>query len=95
MARGLKAPMACIINAAPPITRGHRQTSAVAETRAVLMSMGAPVLPGQVSQRSSLSHALISGLSVDEYDPEGRACAEIGALWSTISELAHTFPRHA
>jgi chromosome partitioning protein len=33
--------------------------------------------------------------SVDEYDPEGRACAEIGAMWSTISELAHTFPRHA
>lgn len=95
MARSLKAPMACIINAAPPITRGDRQTSAVAETRAVLMSMGAPVLPGQVSQRASLSHALISGQSVDEYDPEGRACAEIGAMWSTISELAHTFPRHA
>ncbi|ACL58372.1 ParA family protein [Methylobacterium nodulans] len=95
MARSLKAPMACIINAAPPTTRGERQTSAVAETRAVLASMGAPVLPGQVSQRASLSHALITGQSVDEYDPHGRATAEIAAMWSTVSELARSLPRHA
>ncbi|WP_336492329.1 ParA family protein [Methylobacterium nigriterrae] len=95
MARSLKAPMACIINAAPPLMRGERQTNAVAETRAVLTSMGVPVLPGQVSQRASLSHALISGQSVDEYDPQGRATAEIAALWQTASELARTFPRHA
>ncbi|ACA17533.1 Cobyrinic acid ac-diamide synthase [Methylobacterium sp. 4-46] len=95
MARSLKAPMACVINAAPPPGRGERQTSAVAETRAVLTNMGAPVLPGQVSQRASLSHALISGQSVDEYDPDGRAAAEIAAVWSTVSELARSFPRHA
>ncbi|WP_336490711.1 ParA family protein [Methylobacterium nigriterrae] len=95
MARSLKAPIACIINAAPPLMRGERQTSAVAETRAVLTSLGAPVLPGQVSQRASLSHALISGQSVDEYDPHGRATAEMVALWQTTSELARTLPRHA
>lgn len=95
MARSLKAPLACIINAAPPITRGDTQVSTVAETRAVLMSMGAPVLPGQISQRVSLSYALIGGQSVDEYEPEGRACAEVGAMWATICELARTFPRQA
>ena len=42
----------------------------------MLADMGAPVLPGQVSQRASLSHALISGQSVNEYDPEGRAAGE-------------------
>jgi chromosome partitioning protein len=94
MARSLKAPIACIINAAPPITR-EVETSIVAEARAVLVGMGAPVLPGQVSQRASLSHALISGQSVNEYDPDSRAALEIGAMWSAVSELARTFPRKA
>lgn len=93
MARQLKAPMACIINAAPVVTRGGGQASVVAETRAVLAAMGAPVLPGQVSQRASLSHALILGQSVGEYDPEGRATAEIGAMWSNVTQLARTFHR--
>ncbi|MFJ7441272.1 AAA family ATPase [Methylorubrum thiocyanatum] len=93
MARSLKAPIACIINAAPPITR-EAETAIVAEARAVLTEMGAPVLPGQVSQRASLSHALISGQSVNEYDPEGRAAAEIAAMWSAVTDLARAFPRN-
>lgn len=93
MARSLKAPIACIINAAPPITRGETETAIVAEARAILVGMGAPVLPGQVSQRASLSHALISGQSVSEYDPESRAAAEIGTMWSAVSSLAREFPR--
>ncbi|GJE56944.1 ParA family protein [Methylobacterium thuringiense] len=93
MARSLKAPIACVINAAPPITRGETETSIVAEARAVLVGMGAPVLPGQVSQRASLSHALITGQSVNEYDPDSRAAGEIGAMWSAVAELAGAFPR--
>lgn len=92
MARSLKAPIACVINAAPPITR-EAETAIVAEARAVLAEMGAPVLPGQVSQRASLSHALISGQSVNEYDPDGRAAAEIAAMWSAVTDLAREFPR--
>lgn len=93
MARSLKAPIACVINAAPPITRGETETSIVAEARAVLVEMGAPVLLGQVSQRASLSHALITGQSVNEYDPDSRAAIEIGAMWSAVAELAQAFPR--
>jgi chromosome partitioning protein len=93
MARSLKAPIACVINAAPPITRGETETAIVAEARAVLVGMGAPVLPGQVSQRASLSHALITGQSVNEYDPDSRAAGEIGAMWSAVAELAGAFPR--
>ncbi|MCC0808315.1 ParA family protein [Methylobacterium sp. W2] len=93
MARSLKAPIACIINAAPPITRGETETTIVAEARAILVGMGAPVLPDQVSQRASLSHALISGQSVSEYDPDSRAAAEIGVMWLAVSSLAREFPR--
>jgi chromosome partitioning protein len=92
MARALKAPIACIINAAPPITR-ENEPSVVAEARMVLTSMGAPVLAGQVSQRASFSHALITGQSVTEYDPDGRAAGEIAAMWSAVTKLAETFPR--
>src|ERR1700712_2171809 len=87
MARSLEAQVACIINAAPAITRRKKPTSVVIETRDVLTSMGAAVLPGQVSQRASLSHALISGRSVNEYDPDSRAATEIGAMWSAIVQL--------
>ena len=59
----------------------------------MLSGMGAPVLPGQVSQRASLSHALISGQAVNEYDPEGRAAGEIANMWSAVAELARNFPR--
>ncbi|KZB99360.1 Chromosome-partitioning ATPase Soj [Methylobacterium radiotolerans] len=94
MARALKAPIACIINAAPPITR-ENETSIVAEARAFLAGMEAPVLPGQISQRASFSHALITGQAVSEYEPDGRAAAEIQAMWSAVTELARAFPRNA
>lgn len=95
MAKVLKAPMACVINAAPPITRGETETSIVAEARAVLISMGAPVLPGQISQRAAFSHALITGQAVTEYDPDSRAAAEIAIMWAAVTNLARTFPRKA
>lgn len=93
MARSLKAPIACVINAAPPITRGDTETAIVAEARALLTGMGAPVLPGQVSQRASLSHALITGQAVNEFEPDGRASREIEAMWTATVSLARTFPR--
>lgn len=92
MARSLKAPIACVINAAPPITR-ESETMIVAEARALLTEMGAPVLPGQVSQRASLSHALITGQSVNEFEPDGRAAREIETMWASVVELAQTFKR--
>lgn len=92
MARTLKAPLACVLNACPPITR-ENETAIVSEARAVLASMGAPVLPGQVSQRASLSHALITGQSVNEFEPDGRAASEIEAMWSAVAEMARTFKR--
>ncbi len=92
MARSLKAPIACFINAAPPITR-ESETAITAEARALLTEMGAPVLPGQISQRASFSHALISGQAVSEFEPDGRAAGETEAMWSAVAQLARTFSR--
>jgi chromosome partitioning protein len=86
MARTLRAPMVAVISHAPPPTR-ETEPSLVAEARAVLESMGAPVLPGQVSQRAALSHALISGQAVSEFEPGGRAAGEIEAAWKAITRI--------
>ena len=94
MARKLKAPVACILNACPPITR-EAETTIVGEARGVLTDMGAPVLPGQVSQRASFSHALITGQAVTEFEPDGRAAREIDVMWTAVVQLARTFPRTA
>ena len=71
---------------APPPTR-ETEPSLVSEARAVLESMGAPVLPGQVSQRAALSHALITGQAVNEFEPGGRAAGEIEAAWKAITRI--------
>lgn len=92
MARALKAPIACVLNACPPITR-EAETAITAEARALLTEMGAPVLPGQVSQRASFSHALISGQAVSEFEPDGRAAREVDVMWSAVVQLARTFSR--
>lgn len=36
-------------------------------------------------QRVAFSHALIDGRAVNEYDPNGKAAAEIARLWRHIS----------
>lgn len=90
MARSLKAPIACVLNACPPITR-EAETSIVAEARGLLTNMGVPVLPGQISQRASLSHALITGQAVGEFEPDGRAAREVETMWAAVTQLAHTF----
>ena len=54
------------------------------EARETLKHMGAEVAEAVIAQRVALSHAIISGSTVTEYDPEGRAAAEIAALWSEV-----------
>jgi chromosome partitioning protein len=80
-----KSPIA-IINAAPPRT-GLTEPSIVSEARQALHQMGAIVAETVIAQRVALSHAVISGSTVGEYEPQGRAAAEISALWAEISWL--------
>ncbi len=77
-----KNPLA-IINAAPPRT-GSLEPSIVLEARLLLQRMGARVAETVISQRVALSHAIISGSTVGEYEPQGRAATEIAALWAEI-----------
>lgn len=77
-----KIPLA-VINHAPPRT-GSGEPSIVAEARETLIRMGVTVATSVISQRVALSHAVIAGQTVNEYEPEGRAAAEILTLWREI-----------
>ncbi len=79
IARLAKAPAAVVINAAP---RGRRLAE---EARAVLERQGVRVLDAVLHQRAAYSHAVIDGRSVHEYEPDGKAAAEIEALYHTLT----------
>lgn len=86
MATTLKAPIVAVINHAPPRV-GVGEPGLVGEARAVLERMGLPVLPGYVAQRAALAHALIEGRAVSEFDPDGKAAAEIAGAWRAIQKI--------
>lgn len=77
IAKTAKKPFAVILNAAP---RGKLAD----ECRAFLEKNSVPVLAITVHQWASLGHALFDGRSVHEFEPDGKATAEIEALYSHL-----------
>ena len=83
LAKRVGRPALAVINHAPPRT-GAAEPSIVTEARETLKHMGANVAETVIAQRVALSHAIISGSTVNEYEPDGRAAAEIAALWREV-----------
>jgi chromosome partitioning protein len=82
MLTAAKTPHAVVINVAP---HGFRL---VEEARAALAKSGVvTVLPDVVHQYAALSHAVIDGSSVHEYDPDGPAAVEIEQLYNHVTRL--------
>ena len=75
-----KKPVAVVINAAP---RGKLAD----EARAALERQGIMVIDTVLHQRAAYSHAVIDGRSVHEYEPDGKAAAEIDELYNQITRL--------
>jgi chromosome partitioning protein len=80
IAKVAKTPAAVVINAAP---RGRLAE----EARAALEQQGISVLDLVIHQRAAYSHAVIDGRSVHEYEPDGKAAAEIDELYNLITRL--------
>lgn len=72
-----------VLNACPP-PKLFGEPRIVREAREALKVYGLPVCEVAVSHRAALSHALIDGLAVAEFDAGGKAAQEIGRLWDTI-----------
>ena len=72
----MKKPYAVVLNACPPSARG--EPSVVRESREVLAPH--PVAPMTLSNRVAFSYAAIDGSAVTEFEPDGRAAAELRDL---------------
>ena len=75
-----KTPAAVVINAAP---RGKLAD----EARAALQQQGITVIEPVLHHRAAYSHAVIDGRSVHEYEPEGKAAAEIDELFACVQRF--------
>jgi chromosome partitioning protein len=83
-----KAPLA-VLNHAPPQVAAS-EPSIVIEAREALRTMGADVAGPAIAQRVALSHAIIAGQTVNEYEPNGKAAAEMSALWRELETRMET-----
>lgn len=58
----------------------------IAETRAVLANYGLLIAPMEITDRRAFARAVASGLSVTEFESDGKAAAEIRLLWNWLKE---------
>lgn len=79
-----QTPLVCVLNGVPP--RGPRQQQA----RDVLESLSVPVCPASLGQRAAIDHAAALGLVAQEYEPNGKAAAEIAAVYSFTINLVNS-----
>lgn len=72
---------ACIVANQMPPSRRHR--AAWLETG--LGAVGLEVAPAELAHRVAYSHALAAGQGVCEFEPNGKAAAEVDALWQWVA----------
>jgi chromosome partitioning protein len=65
-------------------TRGE---ALVAEVTEALATFGLSPAPAAIHLRAAYSHAIPGGLSAQEYDPKGKAAAEVAALYEWLQKL--------
>lgn len=59
----------------------------VIEARKALEGYKLPVLDVEITERRAFARAVASGRAVSEFEPEGRAAAEIERLWREVRRL--------
>jgi chromosome partitioning protein len=83
-------PSYVVVNAAPPQGRRHEDAKAVIEKMHQLQ-----VLPAHLTQRNAFSDSIIAGQTVTEYEPQGRAAAEIDAIYSLILSITQSLKKRS
>lgn len=81
--RATRTSAAIVLNGCPA-PRSGSEAALTAEARQVLGSYGLPVAPVSITLRAALAHALTGGQAVTEYEPEGKAAAELRELWAYL-----------
>lgn len=84
--KGVQKPALIVMNATPPPRAGAAEAAIAAEARRALAAYDVPVAPVSIASRADLAHALVGGLAVNEFAPNGKASAELGALYSILEK---------
>jgi chromosome partitioning protein len=74
------------------LTQIDVQGSMQNEARAQLAGLGIAVLPGGLGSRAAFRHSTLSGRSVTEYEPHGKAAKEAEGLYKTVCKLVTKSP---
>jgi chromosome partitioning protein len=83
--KSIKGRAAIVLNGCPfPGKNGER--AIVSEAREALAGYGLPVAPAAISYRAALSHSLIDGKAVTEFETNGKAAEEIRELMNWINQ---------
>ena len=77
-------PVAVVLNGVP--ARGPKREQATE----ILKSMGLPVCPASFGYRAAFDHAGAFGLNAQEYEPRGKAAAEIELVYKFMSKLINS-----
>ncbi|MBV8094087.1 MAG: AAA family ATPase [Acetobacteraceae bacterium] len=64
-----------------------------AETTELVTEIGLQVAPVRLSERAAFRHATGSGQAAQEIEPDGKAAAEVAAVWRWICEQVSMPPR--
>ena len=75
-----KAKGVIVLSACPP------RAPEVMEAREALAAYGLPVFEGEITERRAFSRAVATGRAVTEFEADGKAAAEIRALWAWIQQ---------
>ena len=75
-------PFLCVLNGVPP--RGPRQPQA----HRLLTDLGVPVCTASLGLRAAVDYAAAAGDSAQEYEPRGKAAAEIAAVYASVRHAA-------
>lgn len=78
--RAAKAKAVFVLSACPP------RAPEVVETREALGGYGLPVAPVEITDRRAFARAVASGRAVTEFEGDGKAAAEVRALWVWLRE---------
>jgi chromosome partitioning protein len=89
-----KAPAFIVLNGTPA-ARGIGEASVTADARRALADYGISVAPISIGLRASLAHALVDGRAVNEFDPTGKAAAEMNKLWQLTEQTLWPSARHS
>jgi chromosome partitioning protein len=78
LAKAALKPAYVVLNAVPP------RSGIGKEAAQGLAARGAQVAPHQLTHRAAFAHGVIDGRTAQEFEPQGKAAEEIGAIYTWL-----------